>query len=185
MAVENAFDLWQKASRKLNPAYQALLAKVNATVKATLDDAVSEALKKEQGDLPARWPATRDDFLKLVVQAKTPADAAKRFRDFLGDRERQSFVPQRFVSGEDTPEAKAEFEERKQKQEAELNRFLKEHLSHFEDKAVARMEKYGQRGIDRSEWPTLRGEYLQWWADRKSDKARASAKEKRKRTRSL
>jgi len=35
--------------------------------------------------LPKRFPATLDDFLRLIVKAKTPADSHKRLKDYFHD----------------------------------------------------------------------------------------------------
>ena len=61
-AVQHALALWQESGNTL------------------------EAFKwREFGSipLPAKFPATLEDFYRQVVKGKTPADKAKSFRDFL------------------------------------------------------------------------------------------------------
>jgi hypothetical protein len=41
---------------------------------------------REAGMMPPRFPATLDNFLRLIVRAKTPADSMKRLRDFFRDQ---------------------------------------------------------------------------------------------------
>jgi hypothetical protein len=38
---------------------------------------------RESGSAPAKFPATLDNFLRLIVKGKTPADSTKRLRDFF------------------------------------------------------------------------------------------------------
>lgn len=167
VAAKNALRLWQETCRILDPAHDAELAKVETIVRDTI--------KKQLDELPAQWPAKLDDFLRLVVHAKTPADATKRFRDFLRERVRQSHVHQRHVWGEASPEDEAEFQGRKKEQEAELARFLKQHPGHFEDKAANLVAKYKRNGLGLKEWQSLTAEYLQWWNGQKTATARANA----------
>src|SRR5437868_11377894 len=63
-------------------------------IKKTVRDAVRKAVKErpELWKKPEIWPATVDQFCRLVVQvassgrAKSPCDAKKLFKDFLIDR---------------------------------------------------------------------------------------------------
>ena len=55
---------------------------------------------RESGWCPSKFPATLDDFLRLIVRAKTPADSMKRLRDFF--RCRHAEHPNRYRDAADT-----------------------------------------------------------------------------------
>jgi hypothetical protein len=73
-AVTNALMLYDEARTRLTGAMKL--------------QAAYEREAAAWGDVPrpAKFPASLDDFLRLIVRAKTPADQMKRFRDFLRDR---------------------------------------------------------------------------------------------------
>jgi len=61
---------------------------------------LSEQLKKIAYDWPpdlakpAQFPATRKDFFRLIVDAKTPADCMHRLRQFLRETKRcEAIIP--------------------------------------------------------------------------------------------
>src|SRR5437016_1872330 len=79
-AVTYAAELYDEACARLEHATK-------------LQDAYSREAAMFAGiPHPEKFPAPFDDFLRLIVRAKTPADATKRFRDFLRDRLKRSCV---------------------------------------------------------------------------------------------
>jgi hypothetical protein len=61
---------------------------ISAVLKAEMEKVAGRDSRPSEVSVPplTKVPAKLDDFLARVVKAKTPADAAKRFRDFLKDR---------------------------------------------------------------------------------------------------
>jgi hypothetical protein len=74
LAVDYAFKLWKNAREKLAGEMKE---------RAQVPDDNGNIQKSDRGCLPPAFPATFDAFLRLVVTGETPADATKRFLDFL------------------------------------------------------------------------------------------------------
>ena len=106
---------------------------------------------------PAKFPAPLEDFLRLIVKAKTPADGTKRFRDFLRDR------CKRFCVNVSTDERQKIGQQRLENQVAE------------------QLKEYQRRSFpNRQTWYLLTKEYLIWWAEQKRKKAQAAARKRKK-----
>lgn len=99
-----------------------------------------------------KFPATLDDFFRVIVKARTEADNIKRLRDFL-----------RSESQEAAEAAKIDLETyvanqiHKIKEEDKTGGFFSEH-----------------------HWEEFGGHYLDWWKQQKSIKARKSASLRKK-----
>jgi hypothetical protein len=108
---------------------------------------------------PESFPATLEDFSRLIVKAKTPADCAKRLRDFLGN----VFSLYPFPG---TGESLA--------------------MTTPEDSAIMQIQKIKDADKDggfftESKWLVIAGRYSDWWKQQRSSKSRESAS-KRKRS---
>jgi hypothetical protein len=84
-AVDYAWKLWCDSGEVLQ---------WDGTAALFLERAVNEpAVKKswiDAGFMPRTFPATLDDFLRLIVWARTPADGMKRLRDFFRDEQAEN-----------------------------------------------------------------------------------------------
>jgi len=114
---------------------------------------------------PKEFPAKLNDFLGLIVHAaKTPADANKRFRDFLRYRIDRSYAGPSLESAI-----------------KEIGRAEVERLKEAE--VDARMKKYSDDGLRyEASWLELAQDYDGWWENQRSAKSTASAKKRKKRT---
>jgi len=76
-AVDYAWNLWCDSGEVLQR---------DGTAALFLERGVNNpAVRKswrDAGFMPQQFPATLNDFLRLIVRAKTPADSMKRLRDF-------------------------------------------------------------------------------------------------------
>ncbi|PYJ78630.1 MAG: hypothetical protein DME22_26695, partial [Verrucomicrobia bacterium] len=139
---------------------------------------------------PEKFPASFDDFLRLIVRAKTPADATKRFRDFLRDRVKRSCV---FDKIEDYPvwaewAGKKIFEQMKPEErenpqwagmtEQEIGAALQQ--ENLEKRVAEQLEEYACGFQDQYRWGHCAKGYFAWWARQRSDQARAAAKKSKK-----
>jgi hypothetical protein len=139
---------------------------------------------------PESFPASLDDFLRLVVHAKTPADATKRFRDFLRDRWKR-FAGNGYI--ENYPKwaewaRKKHFDEMtpEQRQNPNWAGMTEEQIGEaleqasLEKKVVEDLEEYKRGFPDRYRWCLCAKDYRAWWASQRSDQARAAAKKSKK-----
>jgi hypothetical protein len=133
---------------------------------------------------PEKFPASFDVFLRLIVRAKTPADATKRFRDSLRDRWK------RFAANgniKDYPKwaewaGKKFFEELKPEErknprwvgmtEQEIGTALEQ--GNLEQKVAGQMEEYGRGFRDQYSWCLCAKEYYAWWKNQLRNAKRAS-----------
>lgn len=76
--VDYAWKLWCDSGEVLQ---------CDGTATLFLERAVNDpSVRKswsDAGKMPRKFPATLDDFLRLIVRARTPADSMKRLRDFF------------------------------------------------------------------------------------------------------
>jgi hypothetical protein len=107
---------------------------------------------------PESFPATLEDFYRLIVKARTPADCAKRFRDFLGNVCSRYPAPGKGES---------------------LARTAPEDSAIIHIQKIKDADKEGGFFTE-SKWLALAGRYSDWWKQQKSSKSRESAS-KRKR----
>lgn len=125
-AVQHALALWHEAGETL------------------------EAVANNGVPLPPKFPATLDDFLRIVVAARTPADATKRLRDFYTEEHARPLIFRGEVSNEDFEQAGK--------------------------KASYEIQGWKDGGFrDAKQWRSLASRYLLWWTIQKSVKAQASA----------
>jgi hypothetical protein len=78
-AVDYAWNLWCTSGEVIqrDGSTAALILE-----RACNDEAVRKSWRDE-GVMPKKFPATLNDFLRIIVRAKTPADSMKRLRDFF------------------------------------------------------------------------------------------------------
>ena len=108
---------------------------------------------------PKTFPATFNDFLRIIVGAPTTADAVKRFRDYLRTKS--------FFELTDIREA-----------EGDTTKVTEDDLDKCAYQALAR---YGREGFARfADWHQVAVEYQHYWQGHKSHQARLSAKAPRK-----
>jgi hypothetical protein len=86
-AVSYAWELWYESGGCVQHGGLAAW----ALYRSIEDPAVLRSWR-ERGHAPRKFPATLDDFLRLIVKAKTPADSMKKLRDFF--RHEQAQRPQ-------------------------------------------------------------------------------------------
>jgi hypothetical protein len=75
LVVDYALRVWERAGDRLIKEQEEAV-KLHSNLRL-LDD-VYKGIPH-----PKKYPASLAEFLKLVLACKTPADATKRFRDFL------------------------------------------------------------------------------------------------------
>jgi len=146
-AVEYALTIWREAGRILAANYQALARR-----------------GLEKIPTPPEFPASLNDFLKLVVGTRTLADATKRFRDFY----RQTLFkfstgprPRKRYSAEDPdPDGGPTIDPER-----------------WAEQAIQGWKECGFR--TEYEWVELAQQYLAWWQRQKSQHARTSAQKHR------
>ncbi len=177
-AIAYAAELYDEARAKLERAmkYQ--------------DAAAHEADAWADFPQPEKYPAPFGDFLRLIVNAKTPADSTKRFREFLRHRWK------RFCAGGNIEEYPKWAEWTEQKLLAEMKpeerqnpkwagvteqqiaeTLLQENL---EKKVLEDLEEH-QRGVpDQYQWCLCAKDYRAWWASQRSAQAKAAAKKSKK-----
>ena len=174
-AVTNALMLYDAARARL------------AGVMKLQDAYEREAAAWADISQPEKFPASLGDFLKLIVHAKTPADATKRFRDFLRDRWKRLAANGKI---EDYPKW-AEWarkrhveqmtpEERQNPKwagmtEQKIGEALEQ--ANLEKKVADELADWKRLGFrDQRSWCLWAKEYFAWWANQRSDQARAAAK---------
>lgn len=145
-------------------------------VKAEIDNCIPPQPKIFPGDL--------DEFLRLIVRAKTPADDTKRFRDFLRWKlqdwyHAESPEPVR-KSGETPKEFEEQIEryrEKEQRRKRDVVELGENEIRCRIEKTVAQqMEKYRDDGISRMHWQSLAADYREWWKLQRRAKAAESGK---------
>jgi len=140
---------------------------------------------------PENFPAPLDDFLRLIVHAKTPALGKKRYCDFLRDRVK-GFCANGKI--QDYPKwaewaARKHFAEMTPEQrqnpkwagmtEQEIGAALEQ--AHLEKRVASDMADWQRLGFrDEHSWCLWGKDYSAWWASQRSDQARAAAKKSKK-----
>lgn len=112
---------------------------------------------------PKAFPASLNEFLKLVVTAKTRADATARLRAFLG------YFHQHFIPNRTAPQ---------------ILEYHRETLCTQERAETWAAETIGtlkKQGLSENTWVLFTRRYEEWWQAQRSIKARESA-QKRKHT---
>lgn len=151
----------------------------------------AEADKNAAIPQPGKFPAPFADFLRLIVNAKTPADSTKRFRDYHRYRVKSFCTmgkPERYPEWAEWA-AKKHYEEMKPEArhdpkwagmtEQQIGEALLESV--IEKKVADELAEYQHYGIsDRDSWCREAKQYLHWWATQKSAQARAAAKKLKK-----
>lgn len=152
IAVDRAYGLWSASCEKLQVA---------EGTQAYYD----QAAKFTEGiPRPATFPATLAEFLALVVNAKTPADSTKRFRDFLRYRALRSCQHDRSVKAARDDKAR----------KAQVEKLMAEY---GEREVSQRFAQYKADGIQfETSWDFIAQDYQSWWQGEKSAKARKSAR---------
>jgi hypothetical protein len=147
-AVEHALAVWQEAGKILAAKEHALVRQRVAHV-----------------PLPKKgFPATLEDFLRVVVGAKTVADETKRLRDFYRETlcgHTTSPLPHKPHSAEDH----------------DRDGGLTVDPEQWAADAIQDLRECGFR--TEHEWLELAQHYVKWWAGRKSKSAHKSAKQGR------
>lgn len=124
---------------------------------------------------PKEFPAPLDEFLRLVVRAKTPADGVKRLRDYFGNEFQHLMAYMKLPEGSRDRASKCYHN-------------CHDFLSHYKegqdemDFAVAQIERLKATGLDEDHWYALNDDYLAWWRQQKSTKARKSGNEPKKKS---
>lgn len=137
-AVNYALRLWVEAGKTLQAEARA-----------------NEQLGFEGISLPKKFPASLDDFLSLIVRARTPADSMKRLRDFFRDKTVADLKTGGF-DGPVTPDDNAQVETAVEQD----------------------IKRLGDYGISKTKWGALAKHYYGWWARQKSAKSGAAAKKR-------
>jgi hypothetical protein len=84
-AVAYALELWRESIAALSRTWEEVgIYSYDISIAKFLRDALEVPIKNLPK--PDRFPATLDDFLRLIVRGKTPADSTKRMRDYLESR---------------------------------------------------------------------------------------------------
>jgi len=140
-AVDYAWKLWEESEQVVEHGYAARA--------LTRGDETFTFGKSWEGRIPKKFPGRLDDFLRLIVKARTPADSTKRLRDFFSEKS----------ATDDMPDPGAA--------------------------AAARIQKIkdGDKAggyFTSTMWRSLAVLYEFWWQKQKSNKARVSAKKRRK-----
>jgi hypothetical protein len=173
-AVDYAFDLYRESCARLERAMDEQQARDSAGKAAAVP-------------LPTSFPARLDDFLRLIVKGKTPADSACRFREFLRHRAKRDYSPHDEKTR--THQSDSEWEEdlAHSRREAALHqerlaRLGKEGIEkRIDDEACGALKKFRRKGFKSADsWISLAQDFLGWWKRQRSEKARASAKTKTK-----
>lgn len=149
---------------------------IEAIVKAEIDKCIPPQPKIFPGDL--------DEFLRLIVRAKTPADEMKRFRDFLHwkwHNWHQAQAPEPVRENGETPK---EFrkrlklhKERQRENNRELRTLGKKAIQRRVESTVnGLLAKYRDNGIPEVHWQSLAQEYREWWKLQRRAKAAESGK---------
>ncbi|MBM3882917.1 MAG: hypothetical protein FJ387_24870 [Verrucomicrobia bacterium] len=134
-AVERACEIWHVAREKLSDKSRALI--------MNWVRAMAPQTQIRQLSAPRAFPATFEEFLKIVVRAKTPADATKRFRDFLKDRVAESYEASAHSPAPTSIE--------------------------MDNEALNLLEQLRRGGFSKNEfWDFLSRDYRAWWSERRS-----------------
>ncbi len=84
-AVAYALELWRESAIALSQTWEEVgIYQYDISIAKFVREAVEAPYKNLPK--PNRFSATLDEFLRLIVKGKTPADGTKRLRDFLNDR---------------------------------------------------------------------------------------------------
>lgn len=157
--IDCAFELWRQACLKIQSESEA--------------QQVRDGLTEVNADIPMpdRFPASADDFFRLIIRsAKTPADATKRFRDFVRYR------VQRFYTPEEGAELTLDSASRKKSAERIQNQ-IESDVANLMAKYKKTVEEGG--GIrSESAWRSISREYKIWWKGQLSAKRTAAAKKR-------
>ncbi|MBI5688303.1 MAG: hypothetical protein HZC54_24790 [Verrucomicrobia bacterium] len=129
------------------------------------------------GQLPDECPAPLDEFLRLVVKAKTLADGTKRFRDFLRfevglfreparlEKEKPLFQVPRWMEYQPFHSPRWGW-----------SKTLRANESDADKGAISLLAYFRQHGIlSGFEWFVLTKTYETWWLNERGNKARAAA----------
>ena len=136
--------------------------------KAAGFDALSAFSPELKGVLcPKRFPAPFDEFLSLVVGAKTPADCMKRLRDYLQNEFRHLVAYRELPAGSKDRllgcyRNCCYFLGLYRKGQDEL------------DFAAKQIERLRAGGLNEDQWDVFGCGYLAWWRQEKSKKASQS-----------
>jgi hypothetical protein len=84
-SVDYAWNLWCDSGEVLQSGGTAAL-----FLDRALNDPAVKKSWQDAGKMPARFPAKLDDFLNLIVRAKTPADSMKRLREFFSHEQAEN-----------------------------------------------------------------------------------------------
>ena len=149
--------------------------------------ALNDATTLDALPMPNLFPAEKEDFVRLVIRAKTPADGMKRFREFLKgyvQRLHYGSDPEPTRSNGETPsefhERREIYREKEQRRQHDLEQIGAEEIQRRIQETVERqLAKYDRDGIGQMHWESLAKEYACWWQSQRSEKARKSAKQKK------
>jgi hypothetical protein len=132
------------------------------TAKKRLSEGLEKIAVEWPPDLPKppEFPATLKDFLRLIVNAKTPADCMQRLRQFLRERGPRSS----FWVDNPTPADKADT-------------WVVSRIQ-----AIREEDRKGGFFTDQWAWLKLASAYTYWWKEQKSIKASESAKKRKPRS---
>jgi hypothetical protein len=132
---------------------------------------------------PAKFPATLDDFLRLIVCAKTPDDMS-RFREFLRYRVERSYASKEYTGREGDAEENPDLQALRNEHAARWKALdSKKRRELVEAEADGLITRYRERGIGHSSpaaWDSFANDYLNWWKAQRSQKARASAMQRKR-----
>ena len=176
-AIQYASDLYDAACARLEMKSRYLTARKNEI------EAMSDIPR------PKKFPATLNEFLSLIVSARTPADSMKRFRDYV------RYQVENFITM-GKPENYTEWFEWAAKKTFSEMTTEERHDPKWagmtdEDIGVAKQEKIIDNQVaskmdenqcfnSESAWLGMAKSYHHWWASCRSKKAQAAAKKGKK-----
>jgi hypothetical protein len=154
-AVKHALEIWREADKILR------------------DERAAQTQRPFAGiPLPPKFPATLRDFLRLIVNARTPADSIKRFRDFQRQQNRNWLYSQKSERQE------VEMQGRTGTQKIAPPTLGPEDEELIERRTAADIESMQTEPFKKMKWLRLALLYNGWWRAVKSNKAKISAKKR-------
>lgn len=122
--------------------------------------------------LPKKFPAKLKDFLRLVVCARTEADATKRLRDFYRDELRRWFGKPKLLDTFTAVEIQALRAGGTVEWRCDTNE--------IEERAAAHVKGWKEAGFGKEggqqKWEALARRYQSWWKEQLSAKRREAGK---------
>jgi len=154
-AVRHALDIWREADKVLRNERTEMMQRPFAGIPS-----------------PQKFPATLREFLRLVINGRTPADKMKRLRDYLRERNRIYLHAEKFEHQEATTQGRAETKKiipptLEPDDEEQVERRAAEEIASMQNNSLTQMQ-----------WRRLALSYRTWWREKKSNQAQISARKR-------